>query len=172
MFNYDERVKGPHAQAAVKELLKRHGMDLSIVSCCIVNQSCLAMDARDPHQLLATLEKLIGSWGTKLKIDTITSELTEKADSLAALEERAAELSLTRVELQPEVAKLLKYYEENSRLEREKVALLRRFESGLKSAARGLRKDVRFQIIAVSILLFFLPYTELWHHAMQRSEYI
>ena len=49
-------------QSQVKKLLKQHGMDLGLMSCCVVNQACLAFDARDAVQLAASMEKLLGTW--------------------------------------------------------------------------------------------------------------
>lgn len=49
-------------QSQVKKLLKQHGMDLGLMSCCVVNQACLAFDARDAAKLAASMEKLLGTW--------------------------------------------------------------------------------------------------------------
>lgn len=49
-------------QTQVKKLLKQHGMDLGLMSCCVVNQACLAFDARDAAKLAASMEKLLGTW--------------------------------------------------------------------------------------------------------------
>lgn len=49
-------------QSEVKKFLKQHGMDLGLMSCCVVNQACLAFDARNAVKLAASMEKLLGTW--------------------------------------------------------------------------------------------------------------
>jgi hypothetical protein len=49
-------------QEGVKELLRQHGMDLNLLPCCVVSQTCLAVDAREPLELINSLQKLLGTW--------------------------------------------------------------------------------------------------------------
>ena len=49
-------------QEGVKVMLKKHGMDINLLSCCVVSQTCLALDARDPVELINSLQKLLGTW--------------------------------------------------------------------------------------------------------------
>ena len=49
-------------QEGVKCMMKKHGMDISLLSCCVVSQTCLALDAREPLELMNSLQKLLGTW--------------------------------------------------------------------------------------------------------------
>lgn len=49
-------------QEGVKCMMKKHGMDIGLLSCCVVSQTCLALDARDPLELINSLQKLLGTW--------------------------------------------------------------------------------------------------------------
>jgi hypothetical protein len=130
-------------QGAVSDLLKSHGLDISVLSCCIVNQNNLAIDAREPISLVHSMEKLLGTWEIRKKIEQTDADLAEALSRHADQVKEANTLAAVRLELRPEVVKLL----EGDRLwQQTQTDIASHLESVVSKSCRALealRRHVR-----------------------------
>jgi hypothetical protein len=94
-------------QAAVADLFKGHNLDISVLSCCIVNQNNLAINAREPVMLVQSMEKLVGTWEMFKQIRQDDGALADAQTRHASTLKQASMLNTKRLELRPEVTKLL-----------------------------------------------------------------
>eukprot|EP00892_Ulva_mutabilis_P012333 jgi/Ulvmu1/9472/UM052_0041.1 len=143
----------------VKKLLKQHGMDLGLVSCCVVNQACLAFDARDAVQLAASMEKLLGTWEMRQEIERLTGSIQSAQQQLESRGVACEQLRARRAELQPEVGKLLRCHAAVERQQRKQAAELHAVLPALRQSVAALRADataaeaeasVRSTVVAVA----------------------
>jgi hypothetical protein len=116
-------------QAGVKALLKKEGLNLEAMSCCIVNQSSLAIDARNPNRLIESMEKLLGTWTLRQEIHTTRTEFEEAQIKASEQEQRINELATIRLDLRPEVCKLLQCNEQHTELLMKHDSVLQGFQS-------------------------------------------
>lgn len=91
----------------MEALLKAAGLDVAILSCCVVNQSSLAIDARSPVKLVERMERLVGTWQLRSDIEAAGADLHAATAAEGAARARADELRAVRLEMRPEVARLL-----------------------------------------------------------------
>jgi hypothetical protein len=94
-------------QAAVADLFKGHNLDISVLSCCIVNQNNLAINAREPVMLVQSMEKLVGTWEMFKQIRQADGALADAQTRHASTLKQASMFATKRLELRPEVTKLL-----------------------------------------------------------------
>ena len=137
-------------QAQVKEFLKGEGQDLATMPCCIVNQSSLAIDARDPVQLVKSMEKLVGTWTMRQQLQETDRLLASTVSELDATSERRQELGALRLSLRPAVSKLLQCNELLTRLQKEEISMLEAFSGGATAMVPALTEEVRLSLTAVT----------------------
>ena len=89
------------------------------MSCCVVNQSSLAIDARDPVELVQSIERLVGTWPLRAQIQETQAELQKAQQSILEKEERQEELVAVRLQLRPEVCKLVQCNELHTSLQQQ-----------------------------------------------------
>ena len=94
-------------QKDVEALLEAAGLQVALLSCCVVNQSTLAIDARSPVQLVQRMERLVGTWQLRCDIEQTAQDMQAAHAKEGAARARADELEAVRLEMRPEVARLL-----------------------------------------------------------------
>ena len=139
-------------QGAVKTLLKSEGLDVTVMPCCVVNQSSLAIDARDPVQLVATIERLIGTWPMRMQLQELDKGIADKAIQEESAVAHVAELSALRLRLRPEVSKLLDCKQQYTDLERTNKQTLTLLAKRLQSTQATLHTEV-CTVCDVSLML-------------------
>jgi hypothetical protein len=108
-----------------------------------VNQNNLAIDAREPISLVHSMEKLLGTWEIRKKIEQTDADLAEALSRHADQVKEANTLAAVRLELRPEVVKLL----EGDRLwQQTQTDIASHLESVVSKSCRALealRRHVR-----------------------------
>jgi chromosome segregation ATPase len=148
-------------QAAMKELLKAEGLDLAVMPCCIVNQSSLTIDARNPVQLAESLEKLVGTWAMRQKLQELESEISAMAAKEGSFDEKRSELAAKRLKLRPEVDKLLRCKELHTELQATHGSALQDFVQRAADVQVQLDVAVRWQrVIPLSCMHAIVPHVQ------------
>jgi hypothetical protein len=96
-------------QTDLRKSLSSHGINLDALSCCVVNQSCLAINATSAVRLLEALERLMGTWPLKAQINMIQTQAQAANADIAQLQVTAADLATRRLQLRPYIEQLLRY---------------------------------------------------------------
>ena len=125
-----------------RTLLKTEGLDLAVMPCCVVNQSSLAIDARDPVQLVGTIERLIGTWPMRAQLQELDQAVAEQIALEGSSEMRVAELAALRLKLRPEVSKLLECKQQRTALESEQANTLALFADRVSAVKGALGAEV------------------------------